>query len=137
MYARVMNPNLASIMPQVVAVWCEQAGHEVRFICYTGTEDLASELQGKTDLLFIGAFTRSAMTAYAISNLYRREGAVTVLGGPHARSYPQDAVQYFDYVLGFTDKTLIQDVLKDCAPNRPIGRHLAAKKQPVDLPGVK
>ena len=137
MYARVMNPNLASIMPQVVAVWCEQAGHDVRFICYTGTEDLTSELQDKTDLVFIGAFTRSAMTAYAISNLYRRQGAVTVLGGPHARSYPQDAVQYFDYVLGFTDKTLIQNVLRDCAPNRPIGLHLTAKKQPVDLPGVK
>ncbi|GJL65663.1 MAG: hypothetical protein NPIRA05_06340 [Nitrospirales bacterium] len=137
MYARVMNPNLASIMPQVVAVWCEQAGHTVRFVCYTGTEDLNNELQGETDLLFIGAFTRSAMTAYAISNLYRRQGAVTVLGGPHARSYPQDAAQYFDYVLGFTDKAIIQEVLRDCAPYRPLGRQLAAKKQPVDLPGVK
>jgi hypothetical protein len=29
LYARVMMPNLASIMPQVVAVWCEQLGHDV------------------------------------------------------------------------------------------------------------
>src|SRR3546814_5079736 len=43
-----------------------------------------------SDLLFIGAFTRSAQTAYALSNLGRRGGAVTVLGGPHARCYPQD-----------------------------------------------
>jgi hypothetical protein len=28
-YARVMHANLASIMPQVVAVWCEAEGHEV------------------------------------------------------------------------------------------------------------
>ena len=28
LYARVMNPNLASIMPQVIGVWCRNAGHE-------------------------------------------------------------------------------------------------------------
>ena len=36
LYARVMNANLASIMPQVIAVWCEQEGHDVTFVCYTG-----------------------------------------------------------------------------------------------------
>ncbi len=137
LYARVMNPNLASIMPQAVGAWCEQAGHDVRFICYTGFEDFSQELLGDTDLLFIGAFTRSALTAYAISNLYRRRGAVTVLGGPHARCYPQDAVRYFDYVLGFTDKKVIEEVLYDCAPHRPIGRRLSAARQPLELPGVR
>ena len=29
LYGRIMNANLASIMPQVIGVWCEQAGHEV------------------------------------------------------------------------------------------------------------
>ena len=29
LFARVMNANLASIMPQVIAVWCEQEGHDV------------------------------------------------------------------------------------------------------------
>ncbi|MGZ3923177.1 MAG: hypothetical protein ACXVBJ_05375, partial [Flavisolibacter sp.] len=28
-WARIMHANLASIMPQVVAVWCEEEGHEV------------------------------------------------------------------------------------------------------------
>jgi hypothetical protein len=28
-FARVMNGNLASIMPQVVGVWCRQEGHDV------------------------------------------------------------------------------------------------------------
>ena len=32
LYARVMNPNLVSIMPQIVSVWCEEAGHDVRSI---------------------------------------------------------------------------------------------------------
>ncbi len=137
LYARVMNPNLASIMPQVVAVWCEALGHSVRFVCYTGLEDLHSELLDDTDILFVGAFTRSAFTAYAISNMYRQRGVVTVLGGPHARSYPQDAVRYFDYVLGLTDKTLIEDVLVDASPQRPLGRRLSAARQPTELPGVK
>ena len=137
LYARVMTPNLASIMPQVVAVWCQQLGHEVRFVCYTGVEDLSRELADDADILFIGAFTCAAQTAYAISNLYRRRGAITVLGGPHARCYPEDAARYFDYVLGFTDKATLENVLRDCAAHRPLGLLLGAKRQPRDLPGVQ
>lgn len=137
LYARVMNHNLASIMPQVVGVWCEELGHQVRFICYTGREDLQQELLEEADIVIIGAFTRAALTAYAISHMFRARGVVTVLGGPHARSYPQDSAKYFDYVLGFTDKSLIKDILSECAPNRPIGLHLQAARQPTELPGVK
>ena len=137
LFARVMNANLASIMPQVIAVWCEQEGHDVTFVCYTGFEDLVEELPDNVDLVFIGAFTEAAQLAYALSHLFRSRGAVTALGGPHARCYPQDAVQYFDYVLGFTDKAVIRDVLQDCAAHRPIGLHLAARQQPAMLPGVR
>ena len=126
LYARLMNANLASIMPQVVAVWCEQAGHRVHFVCYTGFEDLTREVFVDTDVLFVGAFTQAAHVAYAISNLHRQRGAVTVVGGPHARCYPEDAARYFDYVLGFTDRTVVDEVLRECAPHRPMGRQLAA-----------
>ena len=136
-YGRVMNANLASIMPQAVGVWCRQAGHDVRFVCYTGLENLLEELPADLDLLFIGAFTQSAQLAYALSNLFRSRGAVTVLGGPHARCYPEDAVKYFDYVVGFTDKQVIKDVLDDCAQHRPIGRHLSAATQPAELPTLE
>ena len=44
LYGRIMHPNLASIMPQVVAVWCERAGHRVHLVCYTGMENLMEEL---------------------------------------------------------------------------------------------
>ena len=37
LFSRVMNANLVSIMPQVVAVWCEQQGHDVTFVCFTGS----------------------------------------------------------------------------------------------------
>jgi hypothetical protein len=137
LWSRVIEPNLASIMPQAVAVWCEEAGHDVRFVCYTGGEDLAAEIPEDVDVLFIASFTHAAQLAYALSQRYRQHGAVTVLGGPHARCYPEDAVQYFDYVLGFTDKALILDVLRDCAPQRPLGLRLSAKKQPTDLPGAE
>jgi len=137
LYARIMNANLASIMPQVIALWCEEEGHEVTFICYTGFEEIADLLPQGVDLVFIGAFSQSAQLAYAMSNRFRKEGALTVLGGPHARCYPQDAQKYFDYVLGFTDKQIVRNVLEDMTPHRPLGWRLCAGKQPASLPGVR
>ena len=137
LYGRIMHPNLASIMPQVVAVWCERAGHQVTLVCYTGMENLMEELPEGLDLLFVGAFTQSAQLAYAVSAFYRRKGTVTVLGGPHARCYPEDASRYFDYVLGFTDQSVVDEVLHDAAPHRPLGRCLASSRQPAELPGLE
>ena len=134
LYGRIMNANLASIMPQVIGVWCERAGHDVRLVCYTGLEDIQAELPADLDIVFVGAFTQSAQLAYALSNFFRQRGAVTVLGGPHARCYPEDARLYFDYVLGFTDRAVVEEVLEDGGPHRPIGRHLEAERQPAELP---
>lgn len=137
LYARLMHANLASIMPQAVAVWCEQEGHDVRLICYTGFEDLVEELPEDIDLLFVGAFSQAAQLAYAISEMFRRRGAVTCLGGPHARCYPQDASRYFDHVLGFTDRAVLREVLDDAVPHRPRGVYRSAERQPRSLPGVR
>jgi len=137
LWGRLMQPNLASIMPQAIGVWCEQAGHDVRFVCYTGREDLSREIPSDTDILFIAAYTQSAQLAYALSNVHRRRGMVTVIGGSHARCYPDDAARYFDYVLGFTDKSTVDEVLRDCAPHRPKGLQLSAKQHPSHLPGVE
>lgn len=137
LWGRVMHANFASIMPQVIGAWCEEEGHDVTLVCYTGFENLTEELPQDVDLVFIGAFSQAGQLAYALSNLFRSKGAVTVLGGPHARCYPQDAQKYFDYVLGFTDKALIHDVLRDCSQHRPVGVHIAAKQQPRTLPGVR
>jgi hypothetical protein len=136
-FSRIMNANFASIMPQVIGVWCEEEGHKVTYICYTGRENLMQELPQNADIVFIGAFTETAQTAYALSSLLRSQGSVTVLGGPHARCYPEDAIKYFDYVTGFTDKNIINEILYDCSPHRPVGITLTAQKQPLSLPGVK
>jgi hypothetical protein len=137
LYGRLMNANLASIMPQVIGVWCEQEGHDVTLVCYTGLENLFEELPLDLDVLFIGAFTQSAQLAYALSNFFRMRGAITVLGGPHARCYPEDACQYFDYVLGFTDRAIVSEMLQDCMPHRPMGQHLTAASQPVEVPSLE
>lgn len=137
LFARVMNANFASIMPQVIALWCEEEGHDVRLVCYTGFENLQEELPKDLDLVFIGAFTQAAQLAYALSHQFQKNGAVTVIGGPHARCYPQDAQKYFDYVLGFTDKKVITEVLRDCSQHRPLGVRLDAGQQPTSLPGVR
>ena len=55
LFKRKMSPSFASIMPQAVAVWCEELGHEVRYLCYTGFEDVAG-MADDTDMLIVGAF---------------------------------------------------------------------------------
>jgi hypothetical protein len=137
LYARIMNANLASIMPQVLAVWCRRAGHDVRYFCFTGGENLHAELPRDVDIVFLSAFTEAAQLVYALSNLFRSRGAVTALGGPHARCYPQDARLHFDYVFGFTNENLVRDVLADCSPHRPEGLRVEAPRQPLALPGVR
>ncbi|WP_240347917.1 B12-binding domain-containing radical SAM protein [Longitalea arenae] len=132
-----MHANLQSIMPQVIATWCEQEGHEVTMICYTGQEDLSKALPQGINLVFISAFTQAALLAYALSNFFRSQGAVTVLGGPHARCYPDDAVQYFDYVFGFTNKKTITELLNDCTARPLGGKYITASSQPGSFCGVE
>ena len=136
MWMRVMGANFVSIMPQVIAAWCEEQGHDVTLVTYTGRENLVEELPSEVDIVFISSFSEAAMLSYALSNLFRSRGAVTAIGGPHARCYPQDAQKYFDYVLGFTDQPLISEVLRECARHRPVGLHLSADHHPSELPGV-
>ena len=137
LYARAMRANLAAIMPQVIAVWCEQEGHEVFLAYYAGHRNLVETLPEDLDVVFVGAFTSAAEVAYAISRYYQAKGAVTVLGGPHSRCYPEDACRYFDYVLGFTDREVVNTVLHSCEPHRPMGIQLSAAQQPAQLPGVR
>lgn len=137
LYKHILHSNYASVMPQAIGVWCEEEGHDVTLVCYTGFGNVIEDLPADLDLVYIGTFTQGAQLAYALSNQLRSEGTITVLGGPHARCHPEDAQQYFDYVLGFTDKSVIQEVLSDCSQYRPAGIYLSAKQQPTSLPSVR
>ena len=44
-------------MPQAIAGWCEEEGHDVMYVCYTGREDISEELPETLDLVIIGAFS--------------------------------------------------------------------------------
>jgi hypothetical protein len=118
-------------------VWCEELGHKVRYVCYTGAQDIASAVGSGVDLVFIGAFTRSAQLAYALSSGLRAKGVITVLGGPHARCYPEDALRYFDYALGFTDRETVAELLRECGGRRPEGRFMGAAAHPRELPSAR
>ncbi|MBI4374523.1 MAG: radical SAM protein [Deltaproteobacteria bacterium] len=136
-YARLVNPNYTSFMPQVIAVWLEKMGHEIHYVTYTGFEDLQREVPRELDLLFISTFTQNAYTAYAISNLYRKKGVITVLGGPHARAFAQDARFYFDYVLGLTDEKVIRDLIEDLSHYPEEGRLMSAPRQLEEIPTLQ
>lgn len=137
LYTRLMFTNYRSIMPQVIGVWCRQEGHDVTYLWYGGFQNIIEKLPAKTDLVFISSFSFTAQIAYALSNLFRTRGAITVLGGSHARCYPGDSCKYFDYVLGLTDKALLHDVLTDCTAHRPVGVYLSAEKQPSELAALE
>jgi radical SAM superfamily enzyme YgiQ (UPF0313 family) len=132
-----MYPNFMSVMPQVIGVWCREEGHEVHYTIYTGVQRINKLLADDLDIVFISSFSYSAQLAYALSNYYQSRGIATVLGGPHARSYPEDACLYFDYVLGLTDKELLRDLLYNFEINKPQGTYLTALAHPGSLPGVR
>jgi hypothetical protein len=94
-------------------------------------------LTDQTDIVFISSFTYTAQLAYALSNYFRSQGIVTVLGGPHSRCYPEDACLYFDYVLGLTDKELLIDLLHNFESNKHQGTYLSNLAQPLSIPGVR
>ncbi|MCK4747378.1 MAG: hypothetical protein KAT15_10095 [Bacteroidales bacterium] len=137
LYRHIMFPNYTSIMPQIIGVWCKQEGHSVHYSIFTGSQKIRDLLPDQTDLVFISAFTFTAQLAYAFSNYFRSRGIVTVLGGPHARSYPQDACLNFDYVLGLTDKELLKSLLLNVKMNKTPGIYLASSSQPASIPSVR
>ncbi len=137
LYRHIMFPNYTSIMPQIIGVWCKQEGHSVHYSIFTGSQKIKDLLPDQTDLVFISAFTYTAQLAYAFSNYFRSRGIVTVLGGPHARSYPQDACLNFDYVLGITDKELLRSLLLNIEVNKNPGIYLASSSHPASIPGVR
>lgn len=138
LYSRVLLPSFGTIMAQSVAAWCAADGHDVRFLCYIGTDDLDATLEG-LDIVFVGAFTHSAYAAYAVAGMARARGVISVLGGPHARAYPLHARRYFDYCVGLTDRDTLRDILRERVPRTEgaLGQWRSAPRQPQSLPSLR
>ena len=107
------NKQYVSVTTQSVSFWCRQLGHQVFYATYSGFGDPIAVLPADLDLVFISAHTMPAPLAYALCVLCRRRGTRTVLGGPHAKSYPQDSLRYADLVVLECDQALVEDILHD------------------------
>lgn len=137
LYQGLINSSVMSIMPQVIGAWCRQLGHRVEYVFYGGLSNLIKQIPDNLDIVFISSFTFTAHLAYAVSNMLRSKGVVTILGGAHARCYPEDSQKYFDYVIGLCDKELLSDVLKECSRNLDGGISLSSNKHPLSLPPIE
>ena len=112
LYHAQFSKQFVSITPQAIAVWCRQAGHQVHYATYYGQADPKSLLPDDLDVVFIGTYTPYCGLAYALAKLYRREKTLTVIGGAHAKSFPEDCLRYFDLVVKECNRTLVEDILK-------------------------
>ena len=112
LYSNYFRKQFMGVMPQTVAVWCRQLGHEVFYSTYYGADNPKSVLPDDLDVVFIATYTQACTLAYALAKLYRKDGVVTVIGGPHARAFPQDCLRFFDLVVKDCDKALIDDILR-------------------------
>lgn len=111
LYAAYFRKQFVSIGPQAVAAWCRRLGHDVAYATYYGQQDPRSLLPRDIHVVFIAAHTPCALLAYALAKVFRAEKILTVLGGPHAKSFPEDASRFFDVVVTACDSTLIGDIL--------------------------
>jgi radical SAM superfamily enzyme YgiQ (UPF0313 family) len=110
-YASHFRRQFVSITPQAISVWCRQLGHRVFYASYYGQNPPHTLLPADLDVLFIGSYTKASALAYALAKLFRRQGALTVIGGPHARCFPEDCLRFFDLVVGDCDRSLVDDIL--------------------------
>ena len=111
LYSLYFRKQFMSVMPQVVSVWCRQHGHSVTYATYYGQAEPDRLVPDDVDVLFVSSYTQASALAYALAALFRRRGTLTVLGGPHARSFPTDALRAFDIVVRNCDRNLVDDIV--------------------------
>lgn len=109
----LIRKQYISITPQAISVWCRQMGHRVFYATYYGIGDPLKLFPAELDVVFVSAPTHLAPFAYALSKIIRKRGTRTVIGGPHAKSFPRDCLRYYDLVVLECDRALIRDILDD------------------------
>jgi len=112
-YALLLTSQYASVMPQAISVWCRKLGYEVFYATYWGQRPPEQLLPDDLDVVFISTYTLSSGLAYALAKLYRHRRTLTVIGGPHAKAFPDDCLRFFDLVVLECDETLLTEILAD------------------------
>jgi radical SAM superfamily enzyme YgiQ (UPF0313 family) len=133
-YRLILTKQYASVTPQAISVWCRQLGHETTYAVYYGLGNPERLLPRDLDLVFIACYTQASPLAYALAKLYRQAGVRTVVGGPHARSFPADCLRFFDLVVRECDKGLVADIL---AGHHDPGSIISSRRPFDDLPTVE
>ena len=132
-YRYLVNRQYASIMPQAISVWCRKLGHEVFYATYFGNKDPKQLLPNDLDIVLISTYTQASPLAYALAKLYHREKTLTVIGGPHAKQFPEDCQRFFDVVVGECDETLIKELISD----QPRDSYVTSGRTLESIPGVE
>jgi radical SAM superfamily enzyme YgiQ (UPF0313 family) len=132
-YNYLVTKQYASIMPQAISVWCRNLGHTVFYATYFGNKDPKQLLPNDLDIVFISTYTQASALAYALAKTYRHDGTLTVIGGPHAKQFPEDCLRFFDIVVRDCDQPLITEILKDA----PRGEILTSGRALVSIPSVQ
>lgn len=128
------NKQYAALMPQAISVWCRQMGHQTYYATYYGLGDPLDKLPSNLELVFISCTTYLAPLAYAVSRAYQKRGAHTVIGGPHARSFPLDCQRYFNTVVFDCNRTIIADIIQDY---RDLHKVISSEQPLDDIPTVE
>lgn len=128
------NKQFISLTDQTISVWCRQLGHQTYYAAYYGWGDPLDALPTDLDLIFISAHTYLAPLAYALGRLYRLRRVRTVIGGPHAKAYPEDSLRFFDLVVRECDQSLITDILSG---QFPPGSILSSARPYQNIPTIE
>jgi len=119
-YEACFRKQFASIMPQAVSVWCRELGHNVWYATYYGQGDPRYLLPKHLDVVFIATCTHGSALAYALAKCFRSEKAITVIGGAHAKAFPEDCQRFFDIVVKQCSKSDIKDILDGQYPPQSV-----------------
>lgn len=133
-FGLIEKKQYVGVTPQVVSVWCRQLGHDTHYATYYGAGDPMEKLPDDLDVVFLSSHSNLAPLAYALSKLYKQRGTRTVLGGPHAKAFPLDALRYFDLVVLECDKQLVADMIDDRFPFKSI---VSSRKPYDDTPTIE
>lgn len=133
-YNTIITKQFASVTPQAISVWCRQLGHKTFYSVYYGVGDAHTLLPQDLNIVFVSCYTQASPIAYALAKIYHKTGTRTVIGGPHAKSFPVDSLRFFDLVVKECDKALIADIL---AGNFNPGSYISSARPFDDLPSVE
>jgi radical SAM superfamily enzyme YgiQ (UPF0313 family) len=86
---------------------------DVEYIEVADIKELGDDLPGDFDLVAISSYSAQSFEAYELARRYSAAGTVSVLGGPHVTSVPQEAGRFCDVVVIGEGEPVWPELLQD------------------------